>query len=62
MQNSHPHNYTRSGFKGSLSLEQMVKVYGVQKMQQFIDNQIKPKLQEGQEILNTNFEDLGLKK
>jgi len=39
-----------------------VKVYGVQKVQQFIDNQIKPKLQEGQEILNTNFEDLGLKK
>jgi hypothetical protein len=55
-------NYTRSGFKGGLSLEQMVRVYGVQKMQQFIDNQIKTKLQEGQEILNTNFEDLGLKK
>ena len=53
-------NYTRSGFKGGLSLEQMVKVYGVEKVQQFIDSQIKTKLQEGQEILNPNFEALGL--
>lgn len=55
-------NYTRSGFKGGLSFEQLIKVYGVPKVQQFIDNQIKPKLQPGQQILNTNFEALGLKK
>lgn len=55
-------NYTRSGFKNNLTLEQLIKVYGVQKVQQFIDNQIKTKIKEGQEILNTNFEVLGLKK
>lgn len=55
-------NYTKAGFKGNLSLENLVKVYGVQKVQQFIENQIKPKLKEGEQILNTNFEQLGLKK
>ena len=54
--------YTRTGFKNKLSLEQLVKVYGVQKMQEYIDNQIKTKLKEGQQILNTNLEELGLKK
>lgn len=54
--------YNRTGFKNKLSLEQLVKVYGVQKMQEFIDNQIKPKLKDGEQILNTNFEELGLKK
>lgn len=55
-------NYTRSGFKGGLSFEQLIKVYGVEKVQQFIDNQVKPKIKEGEEILNTNFEALRLKK
>lgn len=55
-------NYTRTGFKGNQSIENLIKVYGVQKMQEYIDNQIKTKLQNGQEILNTNFEELGLKK
>jgi hypothetical protein len=55
-------SYTRSSFKGGLDLKNMVKVYGVQKLQEFIDNQIKTKLKEGEEILNTNFEELGLKK
>ena len=53
-------NYTRSGFKGKVSLANMVKIYGREKFQQYIDNQIKTRLQEGQEILNTNFEELGL--
>lgn len=52
--------YTYSNFKGKLPLNQMVKVYGLQKMQEYIDNQVKPKLNEGEHILNTNFEELGL--
>jgi hypothetical protein len=53
-------NYTRAGFKGNMTLEQMVKVYGLNKFQQYIDNQIKPKIKDGEQILNTNFESLGL--
>lgn len=52
--------YSYSGFKGKLPINQMVKVYGLQKMQEYIDNQVKPKLNEGEHILNTNFEELGL--
>jgi hypothetical protein len=45
-----------------MTLEQMVRSYGLHKVQEYIDNQIKTKLKEGQEILNPNFEALGLKK
>lgn len=55
-------NYSITSFKGKLSLEQLIKVYGVQKMQEYIDNQFKTKIKDGEEILNTNFESLGLKK
>lgn len=55
-------SYTRSSFKGNLTLEQMVRVYGLTKVQEYIDTNIKPKMKEGEEILNTNFEALGLRK
>ena len=55
-------HYTRSSFKGGMTLEQMVRSYGLHKVQEYIDNQIRSKLKEGQEILNTNFDVLGLKK
>jgi hypothetical protein len=57
-------NYTRSGFKtkGKLTLEQLVRLHGVEKFQKYIDENIKPKLKEGDEILNPNFEALGLRK
>lgn len=55
-------NYSRRSFKGKLPLSTLVKVYGLQKMQDYIDNEVKAKMEEGDEILNTNFEELGLKK
>jgi hypothetical protein len=55
-------SYTRSAFKGGMTLEQMVRSYGLAKVQDYIDRTIKTRLQEGDEILNTNFEELGLRK
>lgn len=56
------HSYTRSSFKGGMTLEQMVGVYGLAKVQDYIDRTIRPRLSEGSEILNTNFDRLGLRK
>jgi len=56
------YSYARTSFKGNMTLEQLVQSYGLTKMQDYIDRNIKPKLQEGEEILNTNFEQLGLRK
>ena len=55
-------NYIRSSFKGGMTLSQMVRSYGQAKVQDYIDRNIKTKLKEGEEILNTNFEELGLTK
>lgn len=55
-------SYTRSGFKGNMTLRQMVATYGLEKLQEYIDRNIKTRLEEGDEILNTNFEELGLRK
>lgn len=54
--------YTRFSLKGNLPLAQLVKIYGVEKLQQYVDSKIKPKIKEGEGILNTNFEELGLTK
>lgn len=55
-------SYTSTSFKGGMSLANMIRSYGLPKVQQVIDKEIKPKLEQGQEILNPNFEELGLKK
>lgn len=56
------YNYTRSSFKGGMTIEQMVRSYGLAKVQDYIDRNIKTKLKEGEQILNVNFEELGLVK
>ena len=56
------YQYTRSSFKGGMTIEQMVRSYGLAKVQDYIDRNIKTQLKEGEEILNTNFEQLGLRK
>ena len=56
------YEYTRSSFKGGMTIEQMVHSYGLAKVQDYIDRNIKTQLKEGEEILNTNFEQLGLRK
>ena len=55
-------SYTRSSFKGGMTIEHMVRSYGLTAVQEYIDRNIKPRLKEGDEILNTNFEQLGLQK
>jgi hypothetical protein len=54
-------SYTRSSFNGK-SLEQMIRSLGLTAVQEYVDRKIKPRLQKGEEILNTNFEQLGLRK
>ncbi len=53
-------NFQSVGFKGSPTLRQLVTAHGVTKIQAFIDTNIKSKLKEGEQILNPNFEELGL--
>lgn len=53
-------HYSSMGFMSGMPLRDMIRVYGVQKIQQIVDKDIKPHLKEGDQILNPNFEELGL--
>ena len=49
-------------FKGDKTLKEIIAQYGLAKFQDYVDTNVKPKLKEGEQILNTNFEELGLVK
>lgn len=54
------YSYKRICFKHPL--QKIIDVKGMEWMQNFIDSEIKTKMKEGEKILNTNFEELGLRK
>ncbi len=46
----------------SYNMKMPIDLYPTAQLQKFIDETVKPKMKEGEVILNTNFEELGLKK
>jgi hypothetical protein len=56
------HYYPLISFKGNKTLREMIAQYGLAKFQDYVNTNVKPKLKEGEQILNTNFEELGLTK
>lgn len=55
-------NYTYYEFAGDLKLKEMINYYGLKAIQKRIDYNVKARMKKGEQILNTNFEELGLKK